>query len=153
MRPLFPSAGELMWLLVHSDLSPPSHSILPWPLHLFLTGQWPHVEARLVHLTPESCASTGLNSSLDYWKLLPISPRERQGSLLICLRRCMFLPFLKCLHVATSQVQETLWFFSPRPFVTDFTAVLVRSYLYVVKPMSLFEDSVCVDEIFKPVER
>lgn len=38
-------------------------------------------------------------------------------------------------------------------FVILVIGVLVCPYLYSVIPMFLFEDSVCVDKIFKPVER
>lgn len=47
-------------------------------------------------------------------------------------------------------ISEMLLGSSPPVFVIG---VLICPYLYVVIPMFLFEDSVCVDKIFKPVER
>ena len=49
-------------------------------------------------------------------------------------------------------LRDAFRFFSPL-FVVFVIGVLICPYLYVVIPMFLFEDSVCVDKIFKPVER
>lgn len=59
----------------------------------------------------------------------------------------------QCRMPPHAHISEMFLGSSPPAFVVFVTGVLICPYLYVVIPMLLFEDSVCVDKIFKPVER
>lgn len=59
----------------------------------------------------------------------------------------------QCRMPPHGHISETFLGSSPPAFAVFVTGVLICPYLYVVIPMFLFEDSVCVDKIFEPVER
>lgn len=102
------------------------------------------MEFRLVYLTPGGtlCLYTFEQLPCFSWKWNPTLVHSYFSERKTRLTTDLILTLCFCSQVLL-----------PPACVVFVIGLLICSYLYIVIPMFLFEDSVCVDQLFKPVER